>query len=157
MATYKCLECGHIFDEGEESRWVEPHGEHMTGCPVCGCAYDEAYQCDKCASYRLPDELHSGLCIECVGLFATPQNIADWVDIDPLIAEDYYSYYYDSTITDSSPQLRQLLRGGVLQRVALEKLNGITETQKKCKRFVTGNEENTDDFAEWLTKKGKKQ
>ena len=156
MATYKCLECGHIFDEGEEWRWVESHGEHMTGCPICGCAYDEACQCDKCGAYHLSDELYSGLCADCLGDMATPQNIADYAESDTLLAEDFYAYYYDSFIAGTSVQLRQLLRGGLLQRASLELLNGHTDTQEKCRKYITEDEEHLTDFAEWIKKKGKR-
>lgn len=156
MATYKCLECGHIFDEGEEWRWVESHGEHMAGCPICGCAYDEACQCDKCGAYHLSDELYSGLCADCLGDMAAPQNIADYAESDTLLAEDFYAYYYDSFIAGTSVQLRQLLRGGLLQRASLELLNGHTDTQEKCHKYITEDEEHLTDFAEWIKKKGKR-
>lgn len=156
MATYKCLECGHIFGEGKERRWIEPHGEHMTGCPVCGCAYDEAYQCDECGSYRLSDELYSGLCAGCVAEMATPQALADYAESNTLIAEEFYSYYYDSFISDSSAQLRQLLRGGLLRRASLNLLNGHTDAQEKCRKYIVEDEEHLTDFAEWI-KEGKKR
>lgn len=156
MAMYKCLECGHIFDEGEEWRWVEPHGEHMAGCPVCGCAYDDAYRCDECGAYHLSDELYSSLCADCVAEMATPQNLADYVEIHHLIAEEFYSYYYDSFIADSSSQLRQLLRGGLLQRASLEQLNGHTDAQDKCRKYITGDEEHLADFADWIKERKKR-
>ena len=156
MATYKCLECGHIFDEGEERRWIEPHGEHMTGCPVCGCAYDEACQCDRCGSFHLSDELYHGLCLDCLKELATPHNMADWCEPDTLLAEQFYGFYYDSLIADSSEQLRQLLRGGLLQRYAIDKLNNRHDAADKCFEFINSSEVLKYDFAEWI-KKGKKK
>ena len=154
---YKCLECGHIFDEGEEKNWMEAYGEYMTGCPMCMCAYDDAYMCIQCGSYHLSDELYSGLCLDCITEQATPHNLADWAETDPMLNDEFYSYYYDSLIIDPGQQLRQLLRGGLLQRASIEKLSGLTETHDKCKGFVLNSEENTTDFAKWLTaKKGKK-
>lgn len=153
---YKCLECRHIFDEGEEQRWVEPHGEHMAGCPVCGCAYDEAYQCDRCGTYHLSDELYSGFCADCITKIAMPRVLADYAESNTLIAEEFYSYYYDSFIADTSTQLRQLLRGGLLQRASLESLNGYTDTRKKCRKYIAKDEEHLTDFAEWIKKKGKR-
>lgn len=152
---YKCLECGHVFDEGEERRWTEPHGEPMAGCPVCGCAYDEAYQCDECGAYCLSDELYSGLCVDCAAKIASPRALADYAESDPLIAEEFYSYYYDSFIADTSAQLRQLLRGGLLQRASLESLNGYIDTRKKCRNYITADEERLTNFAEWI-KKGRR-
>ena len=154
MATYKCLECGHIFEDGEEWRWVEPHGERMTGCPICGCAYDEAYQCDRCGSFHLSDELYHGLCLDCLKELAPPHNIADWCETDALLAEQFYGFYYDSLIADSSEQLRQLLRGGLLQRYSLDKLQRRHDAADRCFEFINSSEENRYDFAEWI-KKGK--
>ena len=54
---YKCLECGHIFEPGEEAKWTEKHGftdgryEHFTGCPLCKSAYEETLRCQKPAGY----------------------------------------------------------------------------------------------------------
>lgn len=155
MAVYKCLECGHIFEDVEAYDWVEPSGERFTGCPVCFCAYGEAYQCNRCRSYHLPDELYEGMCLECLKELSTPQNIADWCETDTLLAEQFYAFYYDSLIADSSEQLRQLLRGGLLQRCALDKLSRKHETADKCFEFVNDSEENRSDFAKWLRKERK--
>jgi hypothetical protein len=72
--TYKCLECGHIFEDGEEAHWSESRGEfwgrpcseEMTGCPLCKGDYAETEPCDICGSAHLPDELTSGVCEECI-------------------------------------------------------------------------------------------
>lgn len=155
MAVYKCLECRHIFEDVEAYDWVEPSGERFTGCPVCFCAYGEAYQCNRCGSYHLPDELYEGMCLECLKELSTPQNIADWCETDTLLAEQFYVFYYDSLIADSSEQLRQLLRGGLLQRYALDKLSRKHETADKCFEFVNDSDENRSDFAKWLRKERK--
>ena len=70
---YKCLECGHIFDEGEQAVWYESRGEYwgtpcserMTGCPVCLGGYLEIEMCKGCGVYYWYDELEDGLCEEC--------------------------------------------------------------------------------------------
>lgn len=72
--TYKCLECGHIFDEGEqrESRecigeyWGRPVYEDSDGCPCCGGAYEMTVECEICDGEHLEDELTSGVCEECL-------------------------------------------------------------------------------------------
>lgn len=69
---YKCLECGHIFEEGEEAVWYDTHGlerppyEKMSGCPICKGAYEETVQCAVCGSEHLEDELNGGVCDECI-------------------------------------------------------------------------------------------
>jgi hypothetical protein len=69
--TYKCLECGHIFEEGEEAVWEEKHGfleppyEKTSGCPMCGGSFEETEQCKICGSHHLWEELNGGVCYEC--------------------------------------------------------------------------------------------
>jgi hypothetical protein len=72
--SYKCLACGHIFDEGEEARWTENVGEYwgtpamerMTGCPLCRGDYERTTPCEICGSEHLDDELVGGVCDECL-------------------------------------------------------------------------------------------
>lgn len=64
--VYKCLECGNIFEYGEEAHWIEPHGEKMSGCPNCKGAYEETTPCEVCGSEHLPEELIGGVCEECI-------------------------------------------------------------------------------------------
>lgn len=72
--AYKCLECGHIFEEGEQARWSENRGEYwgspcsenMSGCPRCKGDYEETTLCEICGSEHLEDELNGGACHECI-------------------------------------------------------------------------------------------
>lgn len=45
---YQCEECRHIFEEEEKATWQEPHGETLTGCPICFSAYKEIKACVLC-------------------------------------------------------------------------------------------------------------
>ena len=72
--AYKCLECGHIFEEGEQAHWRENRGEfwgthcseEMSGCPLCHGDYEETTPCAICGSEHLEDELNGGVCDECI-------------------------------------------------------------------------------------------
>lgn len=71
--AYKCLECGHIFEDGEQVRWEERHGldsppyEKHCGCPVCKGSFEETKQCKICGGEFLKDELNGGcVCDECI-------------------------------------------------------------------------------------------
>ena len=72
--AYKCLNCGHIFEEGEQACWSESRGEYwgvacsenMSGCPLCKGEYEETVQCAVCGSEHLEDELNGGVCDECI-------------------------------------------------------------------------------------------
>lgn len=71
---YKCLDCGHIFEEGEQSYWQESRGEYwgfpcfeeMVGCPLCRGSYEKTVKCDVCGSEHLNDELNGGVCKDCI-------------------------------------------------------------------------------------------
>ena len=72
--SYKCLDCGHIFEYGEEAVWSEFRGEcfgvesyeKMDGCPLCRGDYEETVKCSICGSEHLEDELNGGVCDECI-------------------------------------------------------------------------------------------
>jgi DNA-directed RNA polymerase subunit RPC12/RpoP len=65
--SYKCLECGNIFEYGEDQTWVESHGEKLRGCPICGGAYKKTVKCSICGGEFLKGELHGGcVCNECI-------------------------------------------------------------------------------------------
>jgi hypothetical protein len=72
--AYKCLSCGHVFEEGEQACWTESRGEYwgfpcyesMSGCPVCKEEYEETVQCAVCGSEHFEDELNGGVCDECI-------------------------------------------------------------------------------------------
>lgn len=70
---FKCDDCGHIFEEGEQAVWEESRGEFwgvpcyekVSGCPICHGDYDEASECKKCGEWHFSDELTDGLCEGC--------------------------------------------------------------------------------------------
>ena len=57
---FKCLDCGHIFEDGEQAKWEEDRGEYwgtrctetMSGCPMCKNDYIEIKPCKLCGSYE---------------------------------------------------------------------------------------------------------
>ena len=47
----KCKECGHLFEDGEQARWTEAHGEVWECCPICKGSFEEIEPCKICGSY----------------------------------------------------------------------------------------------------------
>lgn len=82
---YICLECGHIFEDGEEKRWTESRGEfwgmacseEMTGCPICEGDYEEAKECEICHSAHLGEDLNGGVCDECIDRYRNNFDLCD--------------------------------------------------------------------------------
>ena len=58
---YVCLECGHLFEEGEEKTVYETHGfstppyEEFRVCPRCSGPYTNAFRCDCCDDWITGD------------------------------------------------------------------------------------------------------
>lgn len=78
--SYKCENCGHIFEEGEQTIRREKWGEYYGGlqaspigiqefhcCPMCGCdSFEETVPCARCKSEHLISELVGDVCQECI-------------------------------------------------------------------------------------------
>ena len=71
---YKCCDCDHLFEEGEQAVWYENQGEchgvtameRFSGCPICQCDYEEVHQCKECGDWHYEDELYDGWCEKCM-------------------------------------------------------------------------------------------
>lgn len=71
MMMYKCENCGHLFEEGEQAVWHENYGaeiggEMFDGCPMCKGGYEEVHQCKECEEWHTENELYSGWCKKCL-------------------------------------------------------------------------------------------
>lgn len=81
---YKCDECGHIFEEGEQKTWEEnigecwgsPAYERNCGCPICEGTFEQVYPCVCCGELIVDSK--SGYCDECVKKVS--KKIKDFVD-----------------------------------------------------------------------------
>ncbi len=69
MKMLRCEECGHIFENGEQTEWIETHGfndgtgEHFSGCPICKGSFEEVDPCPICDSYN--HEANETYCDNC--------------------------------------------------------------------------------------------
>ena len=91
--TYICDNCSHIFEEGEQARYVETHGftdgrvEYFDCCPICGGTYSEAKRCNGCNEWHSKGVLYFGWCADCLKDRLTPDRALtiltrsdDWMD-----------------------------------------------------------------------------
>lgn len=68
MKMFKCKDCGHLFEDGEQKVIVERHGfdygdgEVFSYCPRCEGDYDEVEPCAICGSY---EDVEDGYCDNC--------------------------------------------------------------------------------------------
>lgn len=85
---YKCVDCGHLFEQGEEAVWSESRGEfwgspcseEVSGCPICKGGYEEVTPCEKCETYCFSDELTDGMCDNCILDAITYQNALEYFE-----------------------------------------------------------------------------
>ena len=71
---YRCLNCGNLFEDGEQATWYENQGEchgsiamgRFDGCPLCRGDYEEVYQCKGCGDWHSEDDLYDGWCEKCL-------------------------------------------------------------------------------------------
>ena len=81
--SFKCLECGHIFEQGEQATWQESRGEFwgnpcnetVSGCPICKGDYEETIKCNVCGKECLGDELTAGVCDDCLEQYSTNVDV----------------------------------------------------------------------------------
>lgn len=152
--AYKCLECGHIFEEGEEARWSEERGEfwgtscseEMIGCPLCKGEYEETAQCAVCGSHHLENELNCGVCDECIDeykydidmCFAIGSQDADTIELNCFLASIYSREEIEHILFETLKEKQKYMKEFV---------------QKDCEKFV---EDNRSWFAETLVEEVKK-
>lgn len=163
---YKCLVCGHIFEEGEQAEWKETHGfndgfvEEFDGCPICHGNFEKTKSCKLCQGDFLEDELFDGICKHC---------LKDEIDYD--VAFDYmvdneslsifvFEKVYKSTAPEKiSFELQKEIEHMYKRLVADEKLQNIKELYKKIVEFIMEDDKDfgKENFAEWLNEKGVKK
>lgn len=157
---YKCLECGHIFDAGEEKRWIEPHGEPMVGCPICGGAFGETTICHACGGEFLEDELFSGYCAECLRDEVTYDAGLDFLKENNWLVTFMVGKVYESDWTPDKPS--EKFSAAMEENYRRMKANDIllkkTELLDMLRSYILDDD---DDYgksvwAEWLERRHNK-
>ena len=160
---YICMECGHIFEDGEEKRWVESHGldsppyEHLSGCPICWGAYTYADICCDCGGAFLPEKLYSGhYCEDClrasIDYDSAFEYLAELGYLEDFVFDKYYGCCAPGTISD---KLRNDLRERYRRQKADDQIRGVTEFLMLIEQFILEDDGETgrETYAEWLYKK----
>lgn len=148
---YKCLDCGHIFEEGEEKKWQECVGEFWgtptyqtySGCPLCRGDFEETIPCDICGSEHLENELIGGVCEECIEECRYDINTCYEIgknDDEPIKINLFLATLFDKE------EIEEILLNVLLQR---EKILGKVD----CLKFINADK---SWFAEILAEEVKK-
>jgi hypothetical protein len=135
--AYRCLECGHIFEEGEQARWSESRGEfwgvacseNMSGCPLCKGDYEETTPCKICGSEHLENELSGDVCDECIEkyhhdidvCFKVGANDTETIEINCFLASMFDKEQIEELLLNALKEKREYMRDYV---------------DKDCEKFV---------------------
>ena len=163
---YKCCECGHLFEEGEQAVWEERHGfingpfEKWSGCPLCKSDYEEVRQCKECGDWHTEEELYDGWCEKCLRETINYDTFFEYVT-----ETKQFLYFMFVSVWDSSEP----------EKASDSLIDAITEIYKRmkandllcdshgfinlCRKYIMEDdgEYGRTDYAEWLNKGGNKK
>lgn len=174
---YKCYDCGHIFEDGEERitsehlTWLDgvPIYETHYSCPSCGSEnYEETQVCVGCNGHFLEDEIFSGWCASCLrdaidydSFFeyeTDEQSVSSHIDgMAEFVFVKVFRLTADDVPAIGSLEFRRTMQEIYLRQVANEKILGKHEFLDAIRSWIMddGSEADKEDFAEWLNKKKK--
>ena len=99
------MECGHIFEEGEEGHyfenvecWGAPFSHKIYCCPLCKGDYDVTTPCEICGSEHLEEDLNGGLCDECIDKYKNDIDMCFKIgagDTDPVEINCFLASMFD--------------------------------------------------------------
>ena len=149
--AYKCLECGHIFEDGEQFWWEEAHGfadgrrEKFSGCPVCKGAYEKTSPCKRCMTERTEEEIYGGMCINCLRDSVSVESAMEYLRDRKLIVNFvFYMVFKVDEPATSSEALEEWCE-------CIARQSATRETMLEY--IIDTDEEWAEDFANWLNAK----
>ena len=166
---YRCENCGHLFEEGEQAVWYENQGEchgvtameRFSGCPLCHDDYNEVYQCNECGDWHYADELYSGWCEKCLRETINYDTFFEYCEANK--DEQYLDIFVMSELLGGmdcpknvSYEFHQLMIDTYKRRVAEARLFGKSdEILSACIRFIMEDdgESGRENYADWLNKR----
>ena len=163
---FKCCECGHLFEDGEQAVWEERHGfiyppyEKWSGCPICKGGYEEVRQCKECGDWHTENELYDGWCEKCLRETINYDTFFEYCEANK--DEQYLDIFVMSELLGGmdcpkwiSVEFHQLIIEEYKKRVEWAKENkeidGFIDT---CIRFIMDDDGSIgrDNYADWLNK-----
>ena len=164
---FKCCECGHLFEDGEQAVWEEKHGfidgpfEKWSGCPLCKSDYEEVHQCKECGDWHYEDELYGGWCEKCLRETIDYDTFFEYCEANK--DQRYLDIFVMSELLGGmdcsknvSYEFRQLMIDTYKRRVAEARLFGKSdEILSACIRFIMDDDGSIgrENYADWLNKR----
>ena len=163
---FKCCDCGHLFEDGEQAVWEERHGfytppyEQWSGCPICEGGYEEVHQCKECGEWHTEDELYEGWCEKCLRETINYDTFFEYCEankdeqyLDIFVMQDIFNADCPKKVTD---EFHCFLIKAYKDRVSLAKeTNDIYGLLKSCIRFIMDDDGSIgrENYADWLNKR----
>ena len=168
---FKCDNCGHLFEEGEQAVWHENYGaeiggETFDGCPLCRGGYEEVHQCKECGDWHTENELYDGWCEKCLRETINYDSFFEYCEankddqyLDTFVMCEILNCEYVPKI--SSDEFHQLMCRTYWERVSEIKSEkkvfgkSFSEIIDACIRFIMDDdgEIGRENYADWLNKK----
>lgn len=166
---YRCENCGHLFEEGEQAVTYETHGfyqppyEEIHSCPVCGGDFKEVRQCKECGEWHTDDELYDGWCEKCLRETITYDTLFEYCEAnkDDRYLDIFVMCYLLNCDSDEVPkhpsfEFHQLMAETYKRGVANAKLLGEKfGFLSNCIRFIMDDDGSIgrENYADWLNKR----
>ena len=175
IMMYRCCECGHLFEDGEQAVWYENQGEchgvtameRFSGCPLCHGDYEEVYQCKECGDWHSEDELYDGWCEKCLRNTINYSTFFEYCEahkeeqyLDTFVM--YYILNCEYVPKYSSDEFHELMIDTYKKNVAKsEEYERILRRKEvdclldMCIRFVMDDDgySGRENYADWLNKR----
>ena len=169
---YRCENCGHLFEEGEQAVWEERHGldtppyEKWSGCPLCHDGYEEVHQCKECGDWHTENELYDGWCEKCLRETINYDTFFEYCEANK--DEQYLDIFVMCEILNceyvpkiSSDEFHQLMARTYWERVSEIKREkkvfgkSFSEIIDACIRFIMDDDGSIgrENYADWLNKR----
>lgn len=145
---FRCEKCGEAVAADERERIPNGGGdigEDWYVCPYCGNdSFEEYAQCDVCGHYVKPDELHSGMCEDCI--LDESHDVANVA---------WYGYRHKDAVKINALFAKTFTEGEI-DEILWAAFMGMTLEQQKdaCEDYIS---DDPPMFAEWLTDPVQKQ
>ena len=175
IMMFKCCECGHLFEEGEQAVWYENQGEchgvtameRFSGCPLCHGDYEEVHQCKKCGDWHTDYELYEGWCEKCLRETINYSTFFEYCEVhkEEQYLDTFVMYYIlncEYVPKYSSDEFHELMIDTYKKNVAKsEEYERILRRKEvdclldMCIRFVMDDDgySGRENYADWLNKR----
>lgn len=163
--AYQCLDCGNLFEEGEEVRWTESHGnnylpcEEFYGCPVCRGAYTDAPTCKECGEDFKAEDLYAGFCEDCLHEAITYESFLEYAEDSDLLVPFMFDAWFEApTPAVITERLRESMRDIYRQKTVLDQLAKSYKFMALIEKYIMEDDKSDGriHFGEWLAERRKK-